>query len=37
MDVIHGGVQAAKQFAGSVVYDRVDNVTRNSEIHARSR
>ena len=37
MDVVHGGVQVAKQFTSSVVYDRVDNVTRNSEIHARSR
>ena len=37
MDVVHGGVQVAKQFASSVVYDRVDNVTRNSEIHAKSR
>ena len=37
MDVVRGGVQVAKQFASSVVYDRVDNVTRTSEIHARSR
>jgi hypothetical protein len=37
MDAVHGGVQVAKQFASSVVYDRVGNVTRNSEIHARSR
>jgi hypothetical protein len=30
-------VQVAKQFASSVVYDRIGNVARNSEIHARSR
>ena len=37
MDAVHGGVQVAKQFASSVVYDRIGNVARNSEIHARSR
>ena len=36
MDVVHDGVQVAKQFASSVVYDRIGNVARNSEIHARS-
>ena len=37
MDVVHDGVQVAKQFASSVVCDRVGNVTKDSEIHARSR
>jgi hypothetical protein len=39
MDVVHDGVQVAKRFrvASSAVCDRVGNVTRNSEIHARSR
>ncbi len=36
MDAVHGGVQVAKPFASSVVYDRVGNMARNSEIHARS-
>ena len=37
MNVVHGGVQVAKQFASSVVCDSVGNVIRNSEIRARSR
>ena len=35
MDAVHGGVQVAK-LASSVVYDRVGNMARDSEIHARN-
>ena len=35
MGAVHGGVQVAK-LASSVVYDRVGNMARDSEIHARN-